>query len=44
MHLGLISWRLGRPLAWNDQKEKVIKDKEANALLSRKYRKAWDLI
>ena len=44
MHLGLISWRLGRTLAWDDQKENVIKDKEANALLSRKYRKAWDLI
>jgi len=44
MHLGLISWRLGRKLQWNDAGEKVIGDKEANALLSRKYRKAWDLI
>ncbi len=44
MHLGLISWRLGRKLQWNDAREKVIGDKEANALLSRKYRKAWDLI
>ena len=44
MHLGLISWRLGRKLEWNDAKEKVIGDKEAKALLSRKNRKAWDLI
>jgi hypothetical protein len=43
MHLAVISWRLGRKLNWNSDKEKFIDDKEASALLSRKYRKAWDL-
>lgn len=44
MHLALISWRLGRKLNWNARKEIFPGDKEANALLSRKYRKAWDLV
>lgn len=44
MHLGLISWRLSRPLEWNEKKEKFKKDKEANLLLDRKYRKAYDWI
>ncbi|MCO5234732.1 MAG: Gfo/Idh/MocA family oxidoreductase [Chitinophagaceae bacterium] len=44
MHLGLISYRLGRPLEWNADKEKFIGDKKANALLSRKPRKKWDLV
>ncbi len=44
MHLGLISYRLGRPLQWNADKEKFRGDKEANALLSRKPRKKWDLV
>lgn len=44
MHLALISWRLGRKLAWNATKEKFTGDKEANSFLSREYRKKWDLI
>jgi len=44
MHLALISWRLGRALDWNPQKEKFVGDKEANGLLSRRYRKEWRLI
>lgn len=44
IHLGLISWRLGRPLKWNAEKEKFIGDAEANRLLSRKPRKKWRLI
>ena len=44
MHLALISWRLNRPMKWNAAKEKFIDDKEANALLKRKYRKGWDLV
>lgn len=44
MHLGLISYRLGRSLDWNEQKEKFVGDKEANSLLSRKPRKKWDLL
>jgi predicted dehydrogenase len=44
MHLALASWRVGRALKWNAVKEKVIDDKQANGLLSRKYRKAWNLV
>jgi predicted dehydrogenase len=44
MHLGLISYRLKRPLVWNAEKEKFVGDKQANRLLSRKPRKQWDLV
>ena len=44
MHLGLISYRLNRKLAWNSRKERFVDDKEANELLHREYRKKWDLI
>ncbi|HEY9488775.1 MAG TPA: Gfo/Idh/MocA family oxidoreductase [Chryseosolibacter sp.] len=44
MHLALISWRLGRKLDWDSEKERFRGDKEANALLSRKYRKSWNLV
>src|SRR5690606_41577213 len=44
MHLALISWRLGRSLQWNPEKEKFINDKEANQLLERRYRSKWDLV
>jgi predicted dehydrogenase len=44
MHLAIISWRLGRKLEWNAEKEKFSDDKEANDLLSREYRKKWDLV
>jgi predicted dehydrogenase len=44
MHLGLISYRLGRKLNWNPDKEKFVDDREANTYLSRKYRKKWDLV
>jgi predicted dehydrogenase len=44
MHLGLISWRLGRKLEWNPRKEKFRHDPEANALLSREYRTGWDWV
>jgi len=44
MHLAIISWRLNRKLSWNSRKEAFEDDKEGNALLSRKYRKAWDLL
>ena len=44
MHAGLISWRLGKALNWNAKKEKFKKDVDANALLNRKYRKAYDWI
>lgn len=44
MHLAIISWRLGRKLEWDPKEEKFVRDKEANALLSRRYRKKWDLL
>ncbi len=44
MHLGLISWRLGKKLKWNPEKEKFIRNRKANKLLSRKARKEWRLI
>jgi predicted dehydrogenase len=44
MHLALISWRLGRKLNWDSKKESFVGDKEADEFLSRKKRKAWDLM
>jgi len=44
MHLGLISYRLGRKLAWNSEREKFVHDKEANGFLHREYRTKWDLL
>ena len=44
MHLGLISWRLNRPLKWDAQNELCINDDEANSLLKRKCRMKWDLL
>ncbi len=43
MHLGLISWRLRRPLDWDDEKERFIGDPAADYLLSRNYRAPWTL-
>jgi len=40
--LGMISHKLGRSIEWDGEKEMVIKDKEANKLLSRKYRGEWE--
>lgn len=37
-HLGNISYRLGRSLNFDPQKELFVGDKEANAMLTRKYR------
>ena len=43
MHLGLISWRLRRPLEWNPEEERFVGDGAANYLLSRNYRSPWTL-
>ena len=43
MHLGLISWRLRRPLEWNAEKERFVGDPAADYLLSRNYRAPWTL-
>ena len=44
MHLGLISYRLGRKLHWDSKLERFVDDTEANAWLHREYRKKWDLL
>lgn len=44
MHLGLISWRLGRPLKWNHKKEVFKGDSEANDFLFREYRLGYNWI
>jgi predicted dehydrogenase len=41
-HLGNIATRLGRSFTWDAAKEET-SDKEANAMLSRSYRKPWKL-
>jgi predicted dehydrogenase len=40
-HLGNISYRLGRSLAWDGKKERFVDDKEADKMLTRKYRKPY---
>jgi predicted dehydrogenase len=42
-HLGNIAWRLGRTLKFDAKTETIVGDKEANAMLSRKYRKGFEL-
>jgi hypothetical protein len=41
-HLANLSMKLGRKLRWDADKEQVPGDAEANALLTRPYRKPWD--
>ena len=41
-HLGNLSLRLGRKLRWDAQREEVVGDPEANALLIRPYHAPWD--
>jgi len=44
MHLGLISYRLGKELKWDSAIEQFVKNRKANKLLWRPYRKEWNLI
>jgi len=39
--LGMISWRTGRSLQWDAEKEEIIGDPEASKLLRREYRAPW---
>jgi hypothetical protein len=41
-HLGNIATRLGRTLQWDATREQFIGDREANSLLTYRYRKPWD--
>lgn len=43
-HLGNIAYRTGRKIRWDTDKEEILDDPEASALLMRKPRKAWDVI
>ena len=43
MHLGLISWRLGRKLEWDCKNERFVNDPAADYLLRRPYRAPWKL-
>jgi predicted dehydrogenase len=40
--LGMLSWKLGRAVAWDGEKERIPGDAEANKLLRRAYRKPWE--
>ena len=40
-HLGNISYRLGRDLTFDCDKERFVGDREANKMLTRKYRKGY---
>ncbi len=42
-HLMNISWRVGRLVRWDAEKEQIIDDPEANALVTKKYRPPWKL-
>jgi predicted dehydrogenase len=41
-HLANIALKLGRTLRWDDAKEEIISDREANKLLVKEYRTPWD--
>ncbi|MCA9137280.1 MAG: Gfo/Idh/MocA family oxidoreductase [Planctomycetales bacterium] len=42
-HLANITLRLGRPLQWDAESERVIDDDQANSLLSREYRSGYEI-
>jgi hypothetical protein len=42
-HLANISYRVGRALAFDPKNETIVGDKEASALLTRPYRKGFEL-
>lgn len=42
-HLAGISARFGRPLNWDDAKEEIVGDDQANAFLSRPYREGYEI-
>jgi predicted dehydrogenase len=39
--LGMLSYKIGRSIEWDGEKEVIVNDPEANALLKRKYREPW---
>lgn len=43
-HLGNIAYRAGRKIRWDAEREEIIGDVEASKLLTKAYRKPWDLV
>ena len=37
----MLSYKLGRSVQWDGEKEEIVGDPEANKLLRREYRGAW---
>ena len=42
-HLGNIAYQVGRQLTFNGKNEKFVDDKEADKLLTREYRKGFEI-
>ena len=40
--LGMLSYKLGRSVEWDGEKEQCVGDEDANKLLRREYRKGWE--
>ena len=40
-HMGLLSMKLGRSLAWDGARDQILNDPDANKLLRREYRGSW---
>jgi hypothetical protein len=40
--LGMLSWRAGRSIQWDADKETIIGDADAVKLMSRAYRAPWE--
>ena len=39
--LGMLSYKLGRGIAWDGEREQILNDEAANTLLKRDYRGEW---
>jgi len=39
--LGMLSYKIGRSVQWDGEKERIVGDPDANKLLRREYRKPW---
>ena len=42
-HLMNISWQVGRSIRWDGERDQVVDDPEANALVMKPYRAPWKL-
>jgi hypothetical protein len=40
--LGMMSYKLGRSVKWDGEKQMVVNDTEAEKLMSRAYRAPWE--